>query len=81
MSNGHQKMNVLRRALKLVMIFLVLSLPLPPSLAQNQPETQFPSFELLSGYERHSNLPNDLHFPSLSVPLNLVSHAGSLFSL
>jgi hypothetical protein len=78
MSNGHQKMNVLRRALKLVMIFLVLSLPLPPSLAQNQPETQFPSFELLSGYERHSNLPNDLHFPSLSVPLNLVSHAGSL---
>ena len=65
-------MSILRSALRLITFFLVLSLPLRPILAQNQPETFFPSFELVSSHVRQLNLPADFRLDSPSVPFNLV---------
>jgi hypothetical protein len=78
MSFGHQKMNVLRRSLELVMLFLVLALPLMPTLAQNQPENPSSPLCLLSAHTRQFNLPSDLLLAAPSVSLNLVPDAAPL---
>src|SRR5580704_6375238 len=64
-------MNKLRSTPKVITLFLTLSLPLMPSLAQNQPEAVSPSFELVSRQARQFNFPADFQLASRSVQFNL----------
>ena len=76
MSNLQQKMCVLRRGLKLLVLILSFSLPLLSCLAQDQRETLSHSLsDLLSAHEHQLNLSADFHFASPSVPLSLVPDA------
>ena len=62
----------MRSALRLTTLFLVISLPLRPSLAQNQLETASTSFELPFRQTPQFNLPADFRLDSPSVPFDLV---------
>ena len=78
MSILQHKMSVLRRKRKLIVLILGLSLPLLPSLAQNQLEIPSLPLDLLSATAHKFNPPSDYSLAIPVAPLNLVPDAASL---